>query len=467
MISLSRSPIAIVYLGIGLVAGLVASDRLSGGPAVPEAAHPPLPREWMSYGPVVKRVLPAVVCLESQAAAAAKQPRFGEVEPGFGSGVIIDSTGIVLTNYHVVANATTVEVSLQDGRKFTTRDIRRDAKSDLAILKLDTKEPLPFLEFGDSDAMEVGDRVLALGAPFGLTGSVTQGIVSAKSRKNLHLNLTEDFLQIDAAVNPGNSGGPLVNMEGKVIGLTAAIKTRTGGFQGVGLAVSSKLARAVSRELIKNGSVRRPYLGVLARELDPATAAKERLQPHTGVVITEVTPKSPAEKANIGVGDVITSLNGQDVTTPAQLEKAILGMPIGKKVPLLVVRNGVLFRTSAAADEQVDPPPGNAAGDGKGRATIQFENVGVSVAALTVDAAARSGLPKDVKGVVVASVTRGGLAEQSGLARGTIILQVERSPVTTAEDFRKAVEQADREKGAVIHVLRPTGDVDFVILRGQ
>jgi serine protease Do len=454
----------VTCLGLGLLGGLAAGDRLIGQPAVPlpaPGAAPALPRDWMSYGPVVKRSLPAVVCIEGKGKAA--KPKLDDPDPGFGSGVIIDPSGVVLTNNHVVAESPEVEVTLQDGRKFATKDIRRDPKTDIAVILLASKEPLPFLEFGDSDAMEVGDRVLALGAPFGLTGSVTQGIVSAKSRQNLNLNLYEDFLQIDAAVNPGNSGGPLVSMEGKVVGLTAAIKTRTGGFQGVGLAVSSKLAKTIADQLVKHGSVRRPYLGVLVRELDATTAAQQKLKLDGGVLVTRVFEKSPGEKANIGVGDVIVSVNGQPVSTPRAMQKATLALPVGNEIDVLVMRNGKLFLTKATAEEQPDvlgPAP-------EAPAPIKFEALGIAVTDLTEDAAVRMGLPKTVKGVVISGLTKNGLAEQSGLTRGMIVLQVDRTPVATAAEFRAAIERASREKGAVLHVLRANGDIDFVILRGQ
>ena len=421
----------------------------------------------MSYAPLVKRVLPTVVCIESNKKAPERTAKFEGVDPGFGSGVIIDASGVVLTNAHVVAGVDTVEVTLKDGRKLAGKDIRRDPKSDLAVLKLDANDVFPCLEFGDSSAMEVGDRVLALGAPFGLTGSVTQGIVSGKSRHNLNLNLFEDFIQIDAAINPGNSGGPLVNMEGKLIGLTSAIKTRSGGFQGVGLAVSSNLAKDIAAQLVKHGGVRRPFLGVMVRELDAATAAQNKLKANGGVVVTEVTEKSPGAKANIGVGDIITTLNGQPVATPLAMQKVVVALPVGKEIEVLVVRNGNLFRTNATAEEQPDILGPGQTPSVRAAQPIDFDAVGVAVTALTPDVAGRMGLPKDAKGVVVAGVTRNGLAEQSGVNRGMLIIQVDRSPVASAEDFRKAVEQATREKGAVLHVLRPNGDVDFVILKGQ
>src|SRR5205823_574852 len=206
-----RWPLAVTCLGLGL-----AGSQLIGQ-APPPA--PPAPRELTSFSPIVKRVLPAVVSIEGTARPGAKP----DEEPEFGSGVIVDPAGVVLTNYHVVRGTDSVEVTLADGRKLVSRDIRRDPKTDLAIVKLPEGGPYPFLEFADSDAAEVGDRVLAVGAPFGLAGSVTHGIVSAKSRNNLKLNQYEDFVQTDAPVNPGSSGGPLVDLEGKVLGVMAAI----------------------------------------------------------------------------------------------------------------------------------------------------------------------------------------------------------------------------------------------------
>src|SRR5205807_2989303 len=190
--------------------------------------------------------------------------------------------GVVLTNYHVVAGADRVEVQLADGRKFLSRDIKGDRKNDLALVRLETKSPLPSLELGDSDAMEIGDRVLAVGAPFGLTGTVTAGIVSAKGRHNLQMNMYEDFLQTDAAINPGNSGGPLVNLQGQVIGINAAIKSRTGGFQGIGLAVASNLAKNIMDKLLKDGVVHRGYLGVQIQDLTPAVAERLGLKGKSG-----------------------------------------------------------------------------------------------------------------------------------------------------------------------------------------
>jgi serine protease Do len=359
-----------------------------------------LPRDWNSYAPLVKRVLPAVVGVEGQGKSAARA-KLDEGDPGFGSGFVIDPSGVVVTNNHVVRDSKVVTITLHDGRKFMSQDIRRDPKADLAIIRIDAKEALPFLEFGDSDAMEVGDRVLAVGSPFGLTSSVTQGIVSGKSR-NLDLNVHEDFLQTDAAVNPGSSGGPLVNMEGKVVGLTSAIKTRSGGFQGVGLAVSSKIAKAVAGQLIKSGIVRRPYIGVSVVDLDDAAAKKLKAKSGSGVVVSEVAAKSPGEKANIGVNDIITKVNGTAVRSAREMQRAILALPPGEEADLIVVRNGTLFRTKVAVEEQAEEIKPAAA---QVPATLDYSSLGLRVTELSADAAKRAGLPSEVRGVVVAEVT--------------------------------------------------------------
>src|SRR5258708_6936229 len=275
-------------------------------------APPAVPKEMTSYRDVVKKVLPAVVSLESRAkpSAKAKQPKkrvpaddqqvpeefrkFLEElnkqqapdaddtpDLGFGSGFLVDPMGVILTNFHVVDGADQVIVELKDGRKFTSKDIHGDAKTDLAIVRIEDSKPFPYLQMGDSDQMEIGDRVLAVGAPFGLTGSVTAGIISAKGR-NLRLNMYEDFLQTDAAINPGNSGGPLVNLEGKVIGINSAIKSRNGGFQGVGMAIASNMAENVMRQLLKDGRVHRGYLGGQMQEIGPEVAAKLGLEGQAG-----------------------------------------------------------------------------------------------------------------------------------------------------------------------------------------
>lgn len=493
----SRWSLAVACLLLGALAASVAASRLHGQPTVP-VPQPAVPRELTSYRDVVKKVVPAVVSIEAKAVAERKPPakarrapllppgvpeehrRFFDAaeEPvpdpnlGFGSGVLIDPSGVVLTNYHVVEGADAVEVELQDGRKFSSKDIRRDAKTDLAVIKLTADKPLPFLELGDSDAAEVGDRVLAVGAPFGLTGSVTHGIVSAKSRRNLNLNQYEDFVQTDAAINPGNSGGPLVGLDGKVLGINAAIKTRGGGFQGVGLAVSSDLAKDVVRQLMTTGVVRRGYLGVSVRELDDELAARMGVAKGQGVVVSKVYADTPAAKAGLQVGDVILAIAGTPVRDANTLPRVVVKLPINQPTEVVYVRDGKPVTQAVTILEQPEEygarvapaamPPGPRGVRG---AVRHVERAGASVADLTPEAAAQFGYPKGTGGVQVVGVDRVGAAAAAGLVKSQVVVKVDRTPVATAAEFADAVAAATPERGALLHVMRPTGEVDFVVLR--
>lgn len=487
-----RWPVAVSCLGLGMICGFTAHPSLIGQAVQPEP--PPVPRELTSFSPVVKRVLPAVVSIEGKAKAApapkakadarpGPQDELGrffdnpdrrqpEPDDGFGSGVLIDPAGVVLTNHHVVADAESVEVTLADGRKFASKDIRRDPKSDLAIIRLDAKEPLPFLLFADSDAMEVGDRVLAVGAPFGLTGSVTHGIVSAKSRTNLRLNLYEDFIQTDAAVNPGNSGGPLVNLEGKIVGLNAAIKTRSGGFSGVGLAVSGNLAKVIADQLVKTGTVRRGYLGAGVRDIDAELAAKLRVKPNSGAVVTRLFDNSPAGKAGLVVGDIITSVAGQPVRDSRDVQKIVTALPIDQPTEVAILRDGKPMVAKVVIAEQPEAFTGAAPGPAPAPppapdkpAVVPFQNLGFAVADLTPDLLKQFGYPPATKGVAVISVARGGAGDRAGLRTGQVVVKVDRTPVTSTPGFQQAIGLVEREKGALLYVQRPNGEIDFVMVR--
>lgn len=353
MIRRSRFALALVCLALGAAGGLMLN--WPGKALQAEPALPAIPQELTSYRSIVKNVVPAVVSIEPKAKARRamrlRADRDGNVELGLGSGVIVDSKGVILTNYHVVEGADFVEVRLTDGRKFASQDIVGDKKSDLAIVRVRADRPLPFLQLGDSSQMEVGDRVLAVGAPFGLAGSVTHGIISAKSR-SMNLNVYEDFLQTDAAINPGNSGGPLVSLDGKVIGVNSAIKSRSGGFQGVGMAISSNLARTVMTQLLKDGVVRRGYLGVGVREVDQEVAQKLQVRENTGVLITRVYPKSPAAKGGLLPGDVVTKIAGKPVRQGDELQQVILGLPVGQPVEVAFLRDGESKLAKVVVEEQ-------------------------------------------------------------------------------------------------------------------
>jgi len=486
---MKRWSYAIALLLAGFAAGsALVGSWLHGQPNQPAA----LPRELTSYRDVVKRVLPAVVSIETRAKpkpGARPNPQFFDdpnlpeefrrppgvpADPnrlGFGSGFFVDPSGVVVTNYHVVEGAEIAIVHLQDGGKFASKNIRRDRRTDVALILLDMKDVhFPALEFGDSDAMEIGDRVLAVGAPFGLAGSVTQGIVSAKGRNGLHMNMYEDFLQTDAAINPGNSGGPLVSLEGKVVGINAAIKSKSGGFQGVGLAVASNLAKNIVPALRTIGTVQRGYLGAHIRELDRDVADRLGAPKEGGVVVAEVFDKTPAAKAGLNAGDIITSIGGKTVKDGNMLQRVVASLPIAKAVDIDVVRAGKTQRLTVVIEEQ-PADYGVVVGAPAPRNNRPFPNavpldaLGVDVAELSGDLADDLGYRKGVQGVVITRVHGGGLASISNLRVGTVISKIDDADVTTTASAQKAVQAADLTRGIVLQIATPQGGVSYVLVK--
>jgi serine protease Do len=433
-----------------------------------------------SYRDVVKQVLPAVVSIEAKPRATISraslppelrkrleqfggQP-FPDVHPGraFGSGFVVDPSGVILTNDHVVRNAEELVVHFQDGRKFTTRDFKTDPKSDLAVVRIQVKGGLPSLKLGDSDEMEVGDRVLAVGAPLGLTGTVTSGIISAKAR-DVHMNADEDFIQTDAAINPGNSGGPLVSLAGEVIGINSAIKSQTGGFQGIGLAISSNLAKNVMGQLVKDGTVHRGYLGVQVQPLDPEVAARLGLAGKPGVVIAKVMAGSPAAKAGLRGGDIVTEVAGEPVKDPHSLQKIVAGLPAGKPVELGVYSDGAHEALTVTVEEQ---PRlfGRNTESGEPEA-VRLGKLGVRVTELTAEKARELGHPEKTEGVLVTEVDPNGLAGGAGMRSGTVILKADQQRVKTVEEFQKAVEKASLDEGVLLQVRTALGGTTYVLLK--
>ncbi|CAN5434310.1 DegQ family serine endoprotease [soil metagenome] len=445
----SRLPVVAFSLIAGGIVGLMFSDQLRGQAVI---IPPPVvqPKELTSYRDVVKQVLPAVVSIEARGGKKSKEENLGT-----GSGVLIDPSGVVLTAYHVVEGAESAEVTLQDGRRFISSVIRHDPKTDLAVVKLNSVDPLPFLEFADSDTLEVGDRVLAVGAPFGLSGSVTHGIISAKGRTNLKLNTYEDFIQTDAAINPGNSGGPLIGLDGKIVGINSAIKTRSGGFQGVGLAISSNLAKDVGKQLLTKGSVARGYLGISIRDVEPAIARRLRID--GGVTVTKVYDGTPAAKVKLRDGDVILSLGGFTVKDAAVLPKIVAKLPLNQQAELKYIRGTQRFSQQITIEEQpaeygLEKSTSNKMVPTKPEATFSSEvGYGLSVT--------------EGRGLTITGVAPNSLAAASGLARGTVILSVDNVAVSTAEALRKALVTASKEKGALLKVQRMTGEVDYAVLK--
>jgi serine protease Do len=482
---MKRVPLVLAGMVLGGVVATFAGREVLQGQA-PVAPAPVIPKELTSYRDIVKKVLPGVVSVESRAKAGRRgrgapfdNPFGGPGEDGddsgparigFGSGFLVDPKGVVLTNFHVVDGADEVLVQLRDGRKFTSRTIKTDPKSDLAIIKLDAKVALPYLEFGDSSAMEIGDRVLAVGAPFGLTGSVTHGIISAKGR-SLHVNMYEDFLQTDAAINPGNSGGPLINLEGKVIGINAAIKSRSGGFQGVGMAIASNLAQNVMEQLLKNGVVHRGYLGVQIKDVVEADVAARlgMAKDQVGVLVSRVFPDTPGAKAGLKNGDVILRLAGKPVPDGKELQSIVARLPLGKPAEVAILRDGQPQTLQVTIEEQpqdygtVQAPTPRA--PGRARESVVIGRIGVEAVDLTPDLAEDLGFKDGAKGVVVVRVQRNGLAGQAGLRRGMVITKVDKKPVTSARELSERLTEAAVQKGVLLQLESPEGGTSYVLLK--
>lgn len=385
---------------------------------------------------------------------------------GIGSGIIIDPAGIVLTNNHVVAGGGEVMVRTHDGREFVATKVWTDPKTDVAVVKVDGATDWVAATLGDSDQVEIGDWVLALGQPFGLESTVTAGIISAKHR-GLGITARENFLQTDAAINPGNSGGPLVNLRGEVIGINTAIHSRSGGNNGIGFAIPSNLARWVSDQLVKTGTVRRAYLGVGIQPVTQELAKQLGVKPRAGVVVTDVYPETPAQEAGLQSGDVIIRFGDEAITTPQGLQLAVERAPLGETLPITIVRDGEELQLSYTAAE----PEGefavklDASPDGKPTGK-RMENLGLEIAPLTPDVAQQLNLD-DEAGVVITSVRKGSPAGSAGLTSGMVIAEVNRQPVSTVAEFEaamQAAQQAESDRGVLLLVRSQNGS-RFVVIK--
>ena len=375
---------------------------------------------------------------------------------GAGSGFIIDSAGVIMTNNHVVSGADVVKVRLYDGREFTAQEIKTDPRSDVAIVQIEGAGPLQAIKLGDSLDMEVGDWVLAFGSPFGLEATVTQGIISGKSRSR-QITDREDFLQTDAAINPGNSGGPLVNLNGEVIGINTAIASTSGGYDGVGFAIPTHIAKWVGDQLVKNGSVKRGYLGTAIGTVDAATAQRFNVPLREGAIVSQVRPDSPAEKAKLAPGDVILQLNGEKVSGPASLQGIVESLTIGKTYPMEIVRDGkklTLQVTIEAMPEEYTARRSNRSP--RGGTEKSFDNLGLQLRPLTKDLAQQLGL-ENATGVVVMGVEEDSPAANAGIQQGDVIEKVGSTPVETLDDFQKATEKLSLKEGIVLHLRNAEG----------
>jgi serine protease Do len=363
---------------------------------------------------------------------------------GLGSGFIISPDGYILTNNHVVKDADEVKVQLTNGKEYDAKVVGADAPTDVAIIKVDAND-LPTLKLGDSDALQVGEWVIAIGNPFGLASTLTVGVVSAKGRSNMGIETYEDFIQTDAAINMGNSGGPLLNVDGKVIGMNTAIVSPSGGSLGIGFAIPIDMVKTIYKQLIDKGSVTRGYFGIMPQQLDPELAKSFDLDINKGILVAEVTKDSPAEKGGLKQGDVIIELNDELTEEIGKFRSQVAGLEPNSKAELVIYRDG---KKQTITVEVGKMPTGALPGIAESDETL---DIGLQVQDLDDALAKRFGYEGD-KGVVITEVEPGSSAAEEGLQAGMLIMQVERQPVTNVEEFQAAVKKAKSKKSLLLLV---------------
>lgn len=379
-------------------------------------------------------------------------------QQSLGSGVIVDSRGYILTNNHVVKEANEITVTLLDGRKFKGKVVGADPKTDLALIKVDAKDNLPIARLGNSDEVKIGSWAIAIGNPFGLDHTITVGVISAKGRA-IGVAEYEDLIQTDASVNPGNSGGPLVNIRGEVIGINTAI---VAGGQGIGFAIPINMAQKTIGDLIEHGKVLRAWLGVYIQEITPELAKEFKgAKAKKGVLVSTVIPDSPAEKAGLKRADIILTVDKTEVTTPQELQKEILKRKIGQIVKLEVLREGKVFILEIELTQLKE---------GKEEELVKSETIsswrGITVQMLTPELAKHFGLPTGEKGILISEVTQGSLAHKAQLRVGDIIKEINHRLIENLADFNKVVKQISK-KDDVMLVIKRGQLTFFVVLEGE
>ncbi|MFH0839230.1 MAG: DegQ family serine endoprotease [Candidatus Omnitrophota bacterium] len=367
---------------------------------------------------------------------------------GSGSGVIIDERGYILTNNHVVRGAEKITVKLGDGREFKAKIIGTDPKTDLALIKIEAKD-LPVATLGDSDKLEVGQWVIAIGNPFGLEHTVTVGVVSAKSRSGLGTGTYEDFIQTDASINPGNSGGPLVNIDGEVIGINTMI---IGMGTGIGFAIPVNMAKSIIDDLIQFGKVSRPWVGIGIQDVTPELKKHFGIKEQEGVLINQIYEDSPAAKAGLKIGDVIQQVDGIKVKDSQSLVKEILKKRIGKKIRLGIVKGGKFIEVNVEAQKMPDKISGL-----KEETEETKEDavpvLGLEVEELTPEFAGRLGIEYE-KGVIVVGVEQGSPAQQAGMIKGDIIKEINHGEISSIEDYNNAMSKSNAKEGLLLLIKR-------------
>jgi len=384
-------------------------------------------------------------------------PRGPQRQRSLGSGFIIAGDGSILTNNHVVENAQKIVVRLADEQEYEAKVIGRDPKTDIAVIKIEAKKALPAASFGDSDRLEVGEWVVAIGNPFGLDSTVTSGIVSAKGR-HIGQGPYDNFIQTDASINPGNSGGPLINLRGEVIGINTAIFSRTGGNIGIGFAIPINLVKELLPQLRGKGKVVRGYLGVLIQKVTPEIAESLGMDRARGALVANVSKDGPAEKAGVKVGDVIVEFDGTEIKDSSDLPLIVARTSVAKKIKIKVLRDKKETTLNAAVGELKEEEV---------VASVREKGeLGLTVQKITPELAESLGLDK-TQGVVVTAVEAGSAAEEGGIRRGDVIVEINRRPVPSVDEFRKALAGIRKGKGVLFLVRRGESTLFLALKPGQ
>ncbi len=469
---------ALLLLAVGFSGGLIIAG--GGGQSeadfqtvvtTPAAIASPDAPEMTSYADIAAEVMPAVVNISTDKVVDSDwqhpflddplfrrffgQPRGDgqeRIERSLGSGIVVSADGYILTNNHVISKASKIRVTFEGNQEFEAEIIGSDPQTDVALIKIDTHD-LPHVRFGDSDNLRIADQVMAIGNPFGLGQTVTMGIVSALGR-SIGLIDYEDLIQTDATINPGNSGGALVNMRGEVIGMNTAILSRSGGSQGIGFAIPSNMTAHVLESLRKHGKVERAWLGVTIQPVDQSIADYYGQEKPRGVLVSNVNENTPAEKAGLLEGDIILTVDGEEVNSISHLRNIISLSPVGEKVRLDILRDGMEKRVAVTLDEL--PPPDQIASARNLNEEDDEGIEGVTVQNLTPQRRRMVNIPDEVHGVIVVEVNRRSNAAQEGLEVGDVILEVDKEMVGNLNDYRRHVSNGE-DKPVLLRVYKPSG----------
>ena len=465
-------------IGFGMGVGTSHGGLSSGSTAAQEPMPATTPQGLPDFVALAKKLKPEVVNISTTQTAKeqdladpfSQNDPFGEFWKRFfggplprgqykqrslGSGFIIEKDGLILTNYHVVDNADRITVRLLDGREFTGKVVGKDQKTDIALVKINAQD-LPVAPLGDSDRLEVGEWVMAIGNPFGLDNTVTSGIVSAKDRQ-IGAGPYDHFIQTDASINPGNSGGPLINLRGEVVGIDSAIFSQSGGNIGIGFAIPINVVKELLPQLESAGKITRGWLGVSIQVMTPDLAASLGVDKAKGALVSSVVHNSPADRAGIKAGDVIVGYNGKEIDNANDLPFLVAGTPVGKTVSLQVLR-GEKATMLPVTIEKMQEEEAVAATSEKG-------DLGLTVEQITPELAENLGLDRP-RGVVITAVAPDSLAEEAGLQPGDIIREIDRKPIQDLSDYKKIMASAVQEK-SVLFLIQRQENTFFLALRNE